>query len=113
MWRALPLPPLALAFAAGIALASIIPVWMAWCGWGLGTVAAALATARGCGAAMVPMLFAVASLGVVHGTTPLPPADHVAHLELPTTALIEGRLAAEPVRWAPDRTRLLIDSERV
>ncbi len=61
----------------------------------------------------MPMLLAVASLGVVHGRTPPLSADHVANLELPTTGLIEGRLAAEPIRGDPDRTRLLIDTERV
>ena len=43
------------------------------------------------------------------GGAPLPP-DHVARLELPSVAQVDGRLAAEPTRWAPDRTRLLIDA---
>jgi competence protein ComEC len=113
MWLALPLAPLALALATGIALASVMPAWIAWCGWGLGTAVAVLASCRRCGGAVVPMLFAVASLGVVHGTTRPLPADHVAYLELPITAIVEGQVAAEPVRSAPDRTRLLIDIERV
>jgi len=113
MWLSLPLAPLALALAVGIALAPVTPEWIAWCGWGLGTVVATLATCTRRRGAVVSMLLAVAALGAVHGTTPSLPADHIAHFELPTTALIEGRLAAEPIRWAPDRTRLLIESERV
>src|SRR5438093_4353073 len=31
---------------------------------------------------------------------------------LPRVASVEGRLAGEPTRWAPDRTRLVIDAER-
>ncbi|MGH7333480.1 MAG: ComEC/Rec2 family competence protein, partial [Candidatus Rokuibacteriota bacterium] len=113
MWLAVPLAPLALALAAGIALAPITPEWIAWCAWGTGTVVATLATCARYSGAAVPTLIAVAALGAVRATVPTLPPDHVAHLELPTSALIEGRLAAEPIRWAPDRTRLLIDTERV
>jgi competence protein ComEC len=113
MWLALPLAPLALALAAGIALAPVTPGWIAWWVWGLGTVVATLATCTRWDRAPVPLLLAVAALGAVHATAPPLPPDHVARLELPTAALIEGRLAAEPIRWASDRTRLLIDTERV
>ncbi len=113
MWLAVPLAPLALALAAGIALAPVVPDWIAWCAWGLGMVVATVATGARCGGAMVPMLLAVAALGAVHGAAPTLPPHHVAHLELPTTRVIEGRLAAEPIRWTADRTRLLIDTERV
>src|SRR5437899_6436269 len=60
--------------------------------------------------ATVVLLAGVAAVGALRGGgAPLPP-DHVARLELPSVAQVDGRLAAEPTRWAPDRTRLLIDA---
>jgi competence protein ComEC len=113
-WLATPLAPLALALAAGIALAPVTPARTAWCAWGLGIVGAAMLARRARdGPATVVLLLAVAALGALHATAPPLPRDHVARLELPTTALVEGRLAAEPIRWASDRTRLLIDTDRV
>ena len=37
------------------------------------------------------------------------PADHLARRVLVGTQTLEGRLAEEPVRWTPDRTRILLD----
>ena len=37
------------------------------------------------------------------------PADHLARRALDGTVSIEGQLGEEPVRWTPDRTRLLLD----
>jgi competence protein ComEC len=53
------------------------------------------------------------ALGVVHARPAPLPADHVARLALPLTGRVEGRLAARPLRWAPERSRLLLDVERV
>ena len=58
-------------------------------------------------------LVGVTALGALRGAAPPLPPDHVARLELPRIAHVEGRLAAAPVRWAPERTRLLIAAERV
>jgi competence protein ComEC len=49
----------------------------------------------------------------VRALPPELPADDVSRLALPLTARVEGRLAAAPVRWSPDRSRLLLDVERV
>lgn len=113
-WLATPLAPLALALATGIALAPVTPAPTAWWAWGLGIVGAAVLARRARhGAASVLLLFAVAALGTLHATAPSLSPDHVARLGLPTTASVEGRLAAEPIRWASDRTRVLIDADRV
>jgi competence protein ComEC len=110
----MPLAPLAAAFAAGIALApwaSARPVWA------LGIAALALTTlvlvAGEPAHATAPLLAAVAAVGALRALPAPLPADHVARLALPLTASVEGRLAARPLRWAPDRTRLLLDVERV
>jgi competence protein ComEC len=59
------------------------------------------------------LLVAVAALGALR-LAPVPlPADHVARLELPAAAVLEGRLAEEPVRWAPDRARILLEVEAI
>ena len=62
---------------------------------------------------MLAAVVAVTALGALRGTEYPLPADHVGRLALPRLARVEGRLAGEPTRWAPDRTRLLIDVERV
>ena len=113
-WLRVPLVPMALAFAFGIAAAPWLPTHIAWpilfvaLAWGasleiLGrhTLAAGL------------LIVGIAAAGALRATPlPLPP-DHVAHLALPVTARVEGRLAAEPLRLAPDRVRLLVDATRV
>jgi len=108
-----PLVPLALAFATGVALAPLAPRALAWSVWLAGLAAAPLLLARGRTAwAAAPVLAGVAALGMLRGAEPQLPPDHVGRLALPRTARVEGRIAAEPVRWAPDRARLLLDAER-
>ena len=108
-----PLAPLALAFGIGLVAEPTIDPVLLWTVWlaavAFGAVLPMLGETRG---ATVVLLIAVAALGGLRGRENPPPSDHVARLELPRVASIEGRLAAEPTRWAPDRTRLLIDAER-
>jgi len=47
--------------------------------------------------------------GALRGGAPIVARDHIARQVLPPVVSIEGRLAEEPVRWAADRTRLLLD----
>jgi competence protein ComEC len=62
----------------------------------------------------VAALFAsVVALGGLRGaSTPLP-IDDVARLELPRDARVEGRIAVEPVRFAGDRRRVVLDDVTV
>ena len=106
-----PLVPPAVAFAVGIAGASLLSPATLWVAW-LAAVAAGAGLAvlgRTAWAAAV-LLIGVAAVGALRGAdAPLPP-DHVGRLGLPRVARIEGRLAAEPRYWAPDRTRLWLDA---
>ncbi len=112
-WATLPLVPLALALATGIALTPWLPAIAAWTLWlggaGLGLVGlVAGRLALGAGALMA----AVIALGALRAASmPLPP-DHVARLALPMRAEIVGRVAGTPVP-APGRLRLLLDVEDV
>src|SRR2546425_23037 len=112
--RARPPAPVPIASAAGVGIAPWVRPAGAWTRW-LAALAGAGAPLRGGrtpGAAAWP-LAGVAAVGALHGIeAPLPPG-HVARLELPRTAHVDGRLVAEPVWWAPDRLRLLIEVERV
>src|SRR5436853_850431 len=113
-WRAMPLAPVAIAFAAGVGLAPWARPDVAWTTWlaALASTGALLLRGRTSGATAL-LLVGVAAVGALHGIeAPLPPG-HVARLDLPRTAHVEGRLVAEPVWWAPDRVRLLIEVERV
>jgi competence protein ComEC len=108
-----PLAPLATAFGVGIAVAALAGPEVLWAAWlaavAIGVGLLALGRSRGAAAAL---LVGVAAVGALRGReAPLPP-DHVARLDLPMVVRIEGRLAVEPTRWAPDRTRLLIDAEQ-
>ncbi len=109
-----PIAPLAVAFAVGIAIASVTAAEVFVIA-GLVAVVACLAflvSGRAMASAAV-LLLGVVSAGALRGTeAPLPP-DHVGRLALPQTLRVEGRLAAEPRAWAPDRARLLLDTERV
>jgi competence protein ComEC len=111
--RRTPLAPLATAFGVGIAVASLAGPEVLWAAWlaavAIGVGLLVLGRSRGAAAAL---LVGVAAVGALRGSeAPLPP-DHVARLDLPMVVRIEGRLAVEPTRWAPDRTRLLIDAEQ-
>ncbi len=109
-----PLVPPALAFAAGVALAPVLAPETAWplligaLAWG-----SSLVVLERFEPATAFLLAGVVAAGALRAA-PLPPAaDHVVHLALPLAARVEGRLGAEPVRFAPDRARLLLDVERV
>ena len=108
-----PLVPLALAFAAGLALAPSTPEALAWAAWlvGLLVTAGLLAYGRLAWAA-APLLAGVVALGVLRGGEPPLAGDHIRRLDLPRTARVEGRLVAEPTRWSVDRAHLLLDAER-
>ena len=111
--RRTPIAPLATAFGVGIAVASLAGPEVLWAAWlaavAFGVGLLALGRSRGAAAAL---LVGVAAVGALRGReAPLPP-DHVARLDLPMVVRIEGRLAVEPTRWAPDRTRLLIDADQ-
>src|SRR5947199_6225554 len=113
-WRAMPLAPVAIAFAAGVGLAPWARPDVAWTTWlaALASTGALLLRGRPAGAPSW-LLVGCPAVGALHGIeTPLPPG-HVARLDLPRTAHVDGRLVAEPVWWAPDRVRLLIEVERV
>ena len=106
------MPP-AVAFAAGIASASLCGDAVPWVVWLAALVAGgALAVLGRTGWAAGALLIGVAALGALRAAeAPLAP-DHVRRLPLPTIAHIEGRLAAEPRYWAPDRVRLWLDALR-
>jgi competence protein ComEC len=110
----MPAVPVALAFASGIAIAPWTRADVAWTAWlaSLASAGALLLAGRTASAAAL-LLTGVVGVGILRGIEPPLPQDHVARLELPRIARVDGRLAAEPVRWAPDRLRLLIDVERV
>jgi len=113
-WARVPLAPLAVAFALGVAAVAWVPVRGAWVAfaaalvWGASLlVLGRLGPATGC------LLAALAAVGAIRAS-PLPlAADHVGRLDLPAVAQVSGRLAAEPVAFAVERTRLLLDVERV
>src|SRR5437762_2360777 len=113
-WRTLPLAPVAIAFAFGVGIAPWVRADLAWttCLAALASAGALLLAGRTSRAAAL-LLAGVAAVGALRGIEAPLPLDHVARLALPRTARVDGRLAAEPVQWAPDRLRLLIDAERV
>lgn len=110
----MPLVPIAAAFTLGLVLAvSFHPHPVALC---LAAVLSALAAAglllRGWHtAATAGLVLTIALLGLLRAATPFLPADHMSRLALPSPLRLEGRLASEPIRWAPDRTRLLVEAE--
>jgi len=113
-WARVPTVPLATALAGGIAVAAWTPSWVAWIIWAV-TLALGLAllALRWPLASLLCLLAAVAAAGVLRAT-PLPlPANHVGRLDLPLGVMVEGRLVDEPEALAGDRTRVLIEAERV
>ena len=113
-WRRGPLLPLAAAFAGGIAAAPLATPAAASAAWAIATAAGAgsLALARPLVAAGA-LGIAVVAVGALRGLAPPAPADDVSRLELPRPARVEGRLLEEPLAWTAERTRLLLDVERV
>ena len=107
--------PMAIAFAAGIAVVPWTPPAYAWTIWAAALAAAttlvigrrALATAIAC------LLIAVGATAALRAAPRPRAATDVVHLTLPRTARVEGRVAVPPTRWAPERTRLLVDLDRI
>ena len=106
-----PLLPPAAAFTAGIAGAAWLPLAtprLLVAATGV-LLIAALASRRHPRAALVLVLAGVTLLGALRVAGSPLPADHLARRALVGTLALEGRLLEEPVRWTPDRTRLLLD----
>lgn len=106
-----PLLPPAAALTAGIAAAAWLPLptpRLLVAATGI-LLIAALASRRHPRAALVLVLAGVTLLGALRVAGSPLPADHLARRALDGTLALEGRLAEEPVRWTPDRTRLLLD----
>lgn len=109
-WVRVPLLPVALAFAVGIAAAPAVRHDVAWAGivialaWG-----ASLIVLDRLGAATTFLLVGVAAAGALRAAPHPPPPDHVVRLPLPLTARVQGRLADEPRPVARDRIRLTLD----
>jgi competence protein ComEC len=113
-WQRAPVVPLAVAFAGGVAAASASTVVAAATVSAAGVVAgAALVAWKRPLAATAAVLLAVTGVGAIRATAPTAAADHVSRLELPRSARIEARLADEPLPWTTERTRLLLEVERV
>ncbi len=113
-WVRAPLAPLALVFALGIAVAPWVAPASAWGAWGVGLVWGVSLTMLGRpGVATAFVLATVAALGALRAAPVPPPPNDVRRLDLPAAARVEGRMAAEPVVFAPDRARLLLDVDRV
>lgn len=115
MWTAIPIAPVAVTFAAGIAVTAWIPSAWVWTVWA-GALAAAIASVA-CGRvpriSVACLLVAVAAVAALRAAPHPPPPTHIVHLPLPRSAHVEGRLVAVPRRWAPERTRLVLEVERV
>jgi competence protein ComEC len=108
---AAPLLPPTAALAAGIAAASWCaapPAFLLAAGT-LTLLAAALAARRMPRVALTLVLSGIALLGALRAA-PAPLADDDIARRPPATVItVEARLAQEPVRWTPDRTRLVLD----
>jgi competence protein ComEC len=112
MPRGAPLLPLAVALACGIAAEpwlAVAPLASIGTGAALAACGAAALAARRDRLALIALLAAFVAIGAAHHAARAVPGDHIARRALPTAVTIEGRLAAEPVRWSSDRARLLID----
>src|SRR5215475_1741293 len=111
-WHEAPLVPLASAFTIGIATSAwiIAPAWWLLCAGGLLLGLTVLALALRLAPLATSGLVALAMLlGAARGVSdPLPP-DHIARVAFGPAVSVEGRLVEDPVRWTPDRTRLLLD----
>src|SRR5262252_1737910 len=107
-----PLLPLVASFAAGIAAASwlVLPaVWLAAISATLLLLATVALGSSFHRLATLLLLASVAVLGAWRTGTPALSPDHVARQTLPPTVSIEGRISEEPIRWTPDRMRVLLD----
>ena len=109
-----PLLPIAAALALGIALApwlAIAPLTLMASGAALAVSVAAALAGRREGLALLALLGGAGVIGALAQSAPVIPADHIARRALPAPVAIEGRLVSEPVRWTPERARLLVDIE--
>src|SRR5262245_59874306 len=111
-WHEAPLLPIAGAFALGILSTSwgAVPAWWFLVAGGLllMVTASLLAWGRESGASVGLLALAVV-LGALSGESDPVPSDHIARAALGPLVSIEGRITEEPIRWAVDRTRLLLD----
>ncbi len=113
-WLRMPLLPLALAFAVGIAASDWTRGVFVWALWLVALSAAALLLVLGRrGAVAVLLLLGVAALGALRAMAMPLSADDVAALALPRVATVTGRIDGAPVSFAPDRTRLVLEVEQV
>jgi competence protein ComEC len=114
VWLRAPLIPVALAFGAGIALAGRVPSTRLWAIVLAALAAAVLALAlRRPNVAAGLLLVGTVTVGALRAA-PLPlPGDHLAHLALPASVTLTGRIEAEPTAFAPDRRRLDVAVESV
>jgi competence protein ComEC len=114
--EAAPFVPLALAWAAGLAAAAWLAVPGPWLIAGAAALLAAsvlaLALSRP-GAATAALFGAVVALAMLRVHPHPPPPDSIEGLAGRGKVVVEGTLAAEPRRPAPDRARLLLDVEAV
>lgn len=109
----MPLVPLAVAFASGIAIAGgeAAAAWVVWLVALAATAVLVIAGRPGLGA---PLLLAgAAALGAIRASPAPLPLDHVARLALPRQVQLDARLLFEPARLAPDRWRLVVETEAV
>jgi len=114
-WHEAPLLPLSASLALGIFLGTwaTSPARLLVAGSLLLAVGAgALALGRD-GAAAAALLALAVVLGALRSATDPLPADHIARATLAPIVSVEGRLAEEPVRWAPDRTRVALDVDGI
>jgi competence protein ComEC len=114
-WAAVPIAPVAATFAAGIAVVPWTPPAYAWTVWACALAAATtLVVGRWAPTAAVGCLLVAVAATAALRAAPRPPAPtDVVHLALPRSARVEGRLVASPTHWAPERTRLVVDLDRV
>jgi competence protein ComEC len=108
--RAAPLLLPAAALAAGVALAPWLPSPAGLLAGAAGLLVTALLTSRSAPwVALALVLAGIALLGALRAAPAPLPDEHIAR-HLPSASVtVEARLAQEPVRGAPDRTRLLLD----
>src|SRR5437867_9079157 len=113
-WARVPVAPLAVAFLIGVAASGWVPVSVAGpvlaiaLVWGTSLlVLGRLTPATAC------LLAGLAALGAIRASPARLPDDHIGRLDVPAVAQVTGRLAAEPIAFAAERTRLLLDVERV
>ena len=110
--RGAPLLPLAVALACGIAASPwLVVAPFALIATGAATGRLRIAALARVGTRAPPSRWSspASPRSARHAGRIALPADHLVRRALVGTVALEGRLAEEPVRWTPDRTRLLLD----